>query len=785
MKTKIKKSKLSDSSPLFILKKILQFSWNFCYELFIATPVFQRFSLLGLSTIWVLRVLIIIILLLLAVDSNFLFLFGRSPRTDVIENPDLALASELYTSDGVLIGRYFIEDRSLVTFEEIPQNIIHALLAAEDIRFFKHKGVELRTPITIVWSALRGESRGGSTITQQLAKNLFKTRYGSSQGILGYIPFVKTVVYKTKEWITAVKLEMLHTKEEILCLYLNTVNFGGTIYGVKIASQSLFSCKPKDLSTEQAALLIGSLKATTTYSPILNPKNALKRRNVVLEQMSKYGFLTKQECDSLCKIPLQLKLKKEKIGHGPAPYFRNACGEFLKQWCKDNGLDLHTSGLKIYTTIDSRMQNYAERVVSSHMRILQNTFDNHWDGRNPWTDRRNREIPGYLDSLVIRSDIYKQLKTQYPNDSSQIWQALRKKKMMKIFSWQGEHDSLMSAIDSIRYYISFLHAGFLAMDPTTGKMKAWVGGIDYRYFMFDHTFQAFRQPGSTFKPFVYCTALENGYTPCDKLMDKPVTIVYKEDGETKSWSPHNSDWTFSNDSITLRHALGRSINTVTAQLTNLVTPAMVVETAHRCGITSTLKSVPSIGLGPDPVCLQELLTSYCPFINGGFRLKHPYFIEKITNSKGEILAQFSCQKERVLTDEIAFLMSYMLKGPIEEPGATGGNLWAYDIFKNNEVAGKTGTSSSHADGWFVGLTPSLIAGAWIGSEDPAIHFRTSELGEGSKTALPLVGSFLQLVYNDKRKLVKPGKFPRPTKKIKTSYICPQVSSPTPVQKVSE
>ncbi|WP_237144328.1 penicillin-binding protein 1A [Pontibacter pamirensis] len=713
---------------------------------------------------------------LLSVDNNLFYLFGSSPSLDRLENPRSDMASELYTSDGKLIGKYFKENRSPIGYDSLSPMLIKALVATEDIRFYEHSGIDPAAIMSAVYGSLQGDARGASTITQQLAKNLYKTRTADTKGVLGHIPGVSLIIAKTKEWLTAIKLEQRYTKEEILAMYLNTVDFGSNSFGIKVASKTFFNTSPDSLKTEQAAVLVGLLKAPTYYSPRFNPENATSRRNTVLGQLAKYDFITAAQADSLSQLPLVLEYKVENHYDGPATYFRGAVADYLKEWTKENGYDLYRDGLKVYTTIDSRMQAHAEEAMEEHMRTLQRRFDNHWEGKNPWVDAKDREIPGFIEETIKRTDYYKRLKEKHGNDEAAINKELNTPREMMVFTW--DNDSLekkvtMSPLDSLAYYKHFLHGGMMTMDPFSGHVKAWVGGINFKYFKYDHVKQARRQPGSTFKPFVYVAAIDNGYSPCDKIVDQRITINYVENGKKMDWSPTNADWEYTGAPMTLRRAMGKSVNSVTAQLTERVGWETVVKYAHRLGITSPLQEVPSIGLGPSDVSIFDMVGAYSTFPNQGFHTE-PMFITRIEDRNGNLIHQFVPKQKKVLSEETAFLMMHMLKGGIEEPGGTSQALWEYDLWNGNEIGGKTGTTSNHSDGWFMGVTKDLVTGVWVGGEDRSIHFRTSQLGEGSKTALPVFGLYMERIYKDKDLGYTKGRFPGPTVEVSKKYNCTTV-----------
>ncbi|MDO1445615.1 transglycosylase domain-containing protein [Rhodocytophaga aerolata] len=716
----------------------------------------------------------LVIFFFVGVNKNLFNLFGETPSLDKLQNPRIEMASELYTADGKLIGKYYRENRSPVPYNKIAPVMVKALIATEDIRFYDHSGIDPKGVVAAFADALAGDGRGASTITQQLAKNLYKTREKDSEGLLYKVPGLRTLVIKTKEWITAIKLERTYSKEEILTLYLNTVDYGSNAFGIKTAARTFFNTTPDSLAIQDAAVLVGGLKATTYYSPLLHPDRALKRRNVVLSQMAKYNFIKPSEYDSLSKLPIKLDYTVESYQDGTVAYYGNTITNYLNEWCKSRGYDLYTDGFRIYTTIDSRFQQHAEVALEERMRALQNSFDQHWRGKNPWVDENDREIPGFIEMVSKRTSYYRMLQARYKNHPDSVDIAMNKPKKMRIFTWAGEKDTTLSPIDSIRHYKKFLHAGMMTMDPFTGHIKAWVGGINFKHFQYDHVKQGRRQPGSTFKPFVYVAAIDNGFAPCDRITDYRVTINYVENGEKKSWTPRNADWVYSGRNMTLRHALGRSINTVTAQLTEKVGKETVVEYAHKLGITSPIAPVPSVGLGSSDVSVYEMVGAYSTFVNGGTWME-PIFIARIEDRFGNIVHQFSPRQNRAISQETAWLMIHMLKGGIEEPGGTAQNLWSYDIWgKGNQFATKTGTTSNFSDGWFMGLTKDLVTGVWVGGDDRSIHFRTSALGEGSKTAMPVYGKFMERIYKDADLKVTKGPFPKPPVKITKRYYCPTI-----------
>lgn len=713
-----------------------------------------------------------VILFTCAVQINFLGLFGASPTKKEILLPSLNISSELYTADSVLIGRYYKQDRDPVPFDSISPNIINALIATEDVRFYKHNGVDVIGLFGGLLSTFGGSDRGASTITQQLAKNLYRTRYQDSQGLLGKVPGVGLLVTKYKEWMTAFKLENKYSKQEIITMYLNTVSFSNNAYGIKSASVRYFDKLPSEITVNEAAVLVGMLKGTTLYNPIRNPKNALSRRNVVLGQMQKEGFLNAEEVKSLSKDSLGLNLNNKEVRSSNDSYLRTAVEKWLEKWATENEIDIYTSGLKIYTTIDSRMQKIAETAVSEKMRELQRRLDNVWSGQEPWRDKEGNVIPNFLEDQAKKLPVFAYLKEKYKDDTK-VFEELNKKKEMEVFTWDGMENVTYSTMDSLKHYIAMLNTGMMSMNPYSGEIKVWVGGINHDFYKFDHVNQSKRQPGSTFKPFAYAAALEAGKTPCDKYTDKPVKIEFVNNkGENEVWEPKNADWNFSYSELSLRHALARSLNSVTAQVTQDVGWDNVVKMAHLCGIESKLESVPSVGLGSNEVTVFEMVRAYSTFMNAGKKTE-PILVKRIEDKDGKVLAEFKSEQKQVISPENAWLMGYMLRGTIEESGGTSQALWEWDLFENdNQIGGKTGTSSDYVDGWYMGVTKDLVTGVWVGCDEQSIHFNSSATGEGSKTALPIFAVYMEELYKHPELGVTTGKFPEPTVEIKKTYNCP-------------
>ncbi|WP_345952516.1 transglycosylase domain-containing protein [Mucilaginibacter sp. PAMB04168] len=734
----------------------------------------------------ILRYLVIfiyfVIIFFCSIELNLFGLFGYSPDTKDIKNPILSVSSEVFTADGKLLARFYKENRSPIEYSNLSPNLINALVATEDVRFFKHHGVDYYSFFTSVLSTAKGDKRGGSTITQQLAKNLFQTRKRKAQGFIRHIPIVRTVVYKFKEWLTAFKIEHIYNKQQILTLYFNTVPFGNNSFGIKTATLKYFNKNPDEVTAAEAATLIGMLKATSTYNPIRNPEKSLERRNIVLGQMQKYGYLKKPEYDASIRQPIGLDLSHvEDEGQGDS-YLRRAVEKWLDKWLTKNDYDLYEDGLKIYTTIDSRLQQYAEEAVAEKMKMLQKRFNNIWRGKNPWRDSKGNEIVDFVLKAEQRLPIYDLLDKKYKGDTVKIQDYFNVPKRMKVFTWNGEKDTTFSSVDSIKYYAKMLNTGMMTIEPTTGKIKVWVGGIDHKYFKYDHVNQAKRQAGSTFKPFAYLTAIDNGYTPCDKFTDKPVSITYNEDGKQEVWSPNNADFNFSYREMSLRWAMGKSVNSITAQLTEKVGWDKVVEYAHKCGIESPLKPVPSVSLGSNDVSVYEMVRAYSTFLNKGEKIE-PLLVTKITDHNDAVLAEFELKTTKVLSEETAWLMLYMFRGGMEEPGGTSQALWEYPILwkkASNQIGGKTGTSSDYVDGWYMGITKDLVTGVWVGADDRSVHFNTSASGEGSHTALPIFGTFMEKVYADPKSGYTYGPFPKPWVKITKPYMCesPRISRDT-------
>lgn len=721
--------------------------------------------------------LIALIIYLGAVDLNFLWLFGKSPGFAQIKNPNTSSASEIYSADGKLIGKYFNENRTPVKYEEVNPQFWKALIDTEDERFYRHIGIDFQGLFGAAKDALVGnDARGASTITQQLAKNMFRVRTQYSTGLLGKIPGIKILIMKSKEWIIALKLEMLYEKNDILTMYANTVDFGSNSYGIKTASKTYFNTTPANLTTEQGAVLVGMLKATTHYNPIANPKNSLRRRNVVLQNMVTKGDLSKKQYDSLSVIPIKLSYSVESNYDGQALYFREAVANYLKDWCEENGYDLYSSGLKIYTTIDTRMQKYAEEAARKQMKQIQRNFNNHWGKNDPWIDENGKVIPGFIEQIAQRQPVYKYLAAKYQNNPDSITYYLNKPHKVKLFDYdEGTIEKEMSTMDSIRYMVRFMHCSMVAMEPQTGAVKAWVGDINFNSWKYDKV-TAMRQPGSTFKLFVYTEAMNQGLTPCDKRRDEYISMkVYdKKKKEEVTWTPGNANGRFSGDSIPLKSAFARSINSIAVRLGQEMGIKRIIDTAEKMGIKSPLQDEPSLALGSCDVNLLEMANAYSTIADDG---KHhePILVTHIVDRDGRQVYIAPNKTEQVIPYKSAFLVQQLLLGGLKEPGGTSQSLWGYvGKHSDTEWGGKTGTSNNHSDAWFMCISPKLVVGAWVGGEYRSIHFRTGALGQGSRTALPICGYFLQAVLDDPNFKQYHAKFGKPKDKDISSdmYNCP-------------
>ena len=706
------------------------------------------------------------VLYLGAVDTNFLWLFGKSPGLNAIMNPTTNEASEIYSADGVMIGKYFNENRTPVQYEDVNPIFWEALVSTEDERFFHHFGIDFAGVIAAAKDyVVHHDARGASTITQQLVKNMFRVRTQYSTGLLGNIPGLKMLIMKSKEWITAVKIEFFYNKQEILTMYANTVDFGSNAYGIKTACRTYFGNTPKDLTPDQAAILVGLLKATTYYNPRIHPENSFKRRNVVLGNMLSHGHLTQKGFDTLKVKSIKLDYSVENNYDGQAQYFREAVADELRDWCKEEGYDLYNSGLKIYTTIDSRMQKYAEEAAIKQMKQVQRNFNSHWGNTNPWQDEHHVEIAHFIEDIAKRQPYYKFLMQKFDNNEDSVNYYMNLPHKVKLFDYEnGTVEKEMSTMDSIRYMVRFMHCGFVALEPQTGHVKAWVGDINFDSWKYDKV-TAMRQPGSTFKLFVYTEAMNQGLTPCDTREDSyfAMQIYDKSKGKEVLWAPTNANGYFSG---------AQNINSVAVKLGQEVGIDKVAATAHSMGIQSPLTETPALALGSSDVNLLELVSAYGTVANDGVRHK-PVLVTKILDRDGREIYTDADEQKQAIPYRSAYLMQQMLLGGLREPGATSMSLWGYvGKHADTEFGGKTGTSNNHSDAWFVGVSRNLVAGAWVGGEYRCIHFRTGQLGQGSRTALPICGYFFQSVLDDPAFSRYHGKFEKPHDGINASdYGC--------------
>ena len=737
--------------------------------LFIGRPWYMKLCTVTVS------LFLLFISYLVAVDINFLWLFGRSPSMSVIKNPEPNVASELYSADGVMIGKFFNENRTPVKYEDVNPVFWQALIATEDERFYHHFGIDFQGVVAALKDYIvHRDARGASTITQQLVKNMFRVRTQYSTGLLGNIPGLKILIMKSKEWITAVKIESIFTKNEILTMYANTVDFGSNAFGIKTACKTYFGNTPKDLTAEQAAVLVGMLKATTYYNPRINPDNAFKRRNVVLNNMLKRGHLSQLAYDTLKTHPISLNYSVESNYDGQANYFRETVAAYLKDWCRENGYDLYNSGLKIYTTLDTRMQKYAEEAALKQMQAVQRNFNSHWGSTHPWQDERHQEIPGFIEDIAKKTVAYRMLKQKFGSNTDSIDYWLNQPHKVRLFDYEnGSIEKEMSTMDSIRYMVRFMHCGFVAVEAETGHVKAWVGDLDFDSWKYDKV-TAMRQPGSTFKLFVYTEAMNQGLTPCDSRKDEyfSMKVFDKSKNKEVTWAPTNANGYFTGDSMPLKAAFAQSINSVAVKLGQEMGINRIAATAHAMGIQSKLHETPSLALGASDVNLLELVNSYSTISRNGMYVA-PVLVTKIVDRNGTVVYTSHEEKRSAIPAKSAFYMQQLLMGGLREPGATSMSLNRYvSSFRDTDFGGKTGTSNNHSDAWFVAVSPKLVVGAWVGGEYRCIHFRTGALGQGSRTALPICGLFLESVLKDKEFEKYRGKFPGQMKDVSiTDFGC--------------
>lgn len=712
--------------------------------------------------IWVL-IFAPVLFIFLMVGLTAFGVFGDLPTFEELENPNSSLASEVYSADMKTLGKYYIQNRVNVHYKDLSPHLVNALKATEDVRFEEHSGVDIKGLMRVFVRTiiLQQDAGGGSTISQQLAKNLFPREDMSKIGL---------VFRKLKEWIIAVKLERNYTKQEILAMYLNTVEFGNNAFGIKSAATTYFNKQPSELKMEEAALLIGMLQAPSRYNPVRNVESATFRRNTVIGQLEKYTFITEAQKDSLLKLPIKLNFRQESHTEGLAQYFREMLRQELLKWCKEHKkadgspYNLYRDGLRIYTTVDTRMQRYAEEAVKEHMTDLQKSFYDHWKGRVAWADQ-----PQIIEETMKRSERYLRLQKEGKSES-EIKKIFDKKVEMKVFSWKGEKDTLMSPLDSIRYYKMFYQTGFMSMEPQTGYVRAWVGGNDYKYFQYDHVKEGKRQVGSTFKPFLYTLAMQEGYSPCYEVPNVPVTII---DKAGVPWTPSNSDGKYGG-MLSLKEALAESINCISAYLMKQFGPDAVVQVARKMGITSPIEPYPSIALGTADVSVYEMVAAYSTFANKGVYTE-PQYILRIEDKNGVVLQDFVPRKVEAISEETSYLMLNLMQGVTLF--GTGARLRGSKYGFTNPIAGKTGTTQNNSDGWFMGITPELVSGVWSGCEDRSVHFRTTQLGQGANVALPIWGLYMKKVYADPSLNYSKGGFEPPEKPLGVELDCSKYKSP--------
>ncbi len=696
--------------------------------------------------------------------------FGPMPTFKDLENPDSNLASEIYSADGVLLGTYFIENRSNIEFQDLSPNLVHALLAIEDIRFEDHSGIDMRALLRVAWGVLTGNNKGGgSTLTQQLAKNLFPRGENLSKPQL--------VIRKFQEWVTATKLERNYSKEEIMAMYLNTVPFGSHAFGIQSASRTFFNKSTDSLLLEEAALMAGVVNAPTWYSPVRNPERALNRRNLVLSQMHNYGFISKIIKDSVSQLPLDMSnYGIQDHTSGQATYFREFLRSELRSWAsttfKADGTpyDIYRDGLKIYTTIHSKLQQYAEEAVREHLaNDIQPAFRRHWEGHRhaPFVfppEQIAEEVDKIMKQAMRRTDRFMSMRRSGASQH-EIEEAFNTPVSMRIFSWDGPIDTIMTPIDSIRWYKSHLQAGLMSVETSTGQVRAYVGGNDYRFFKYDNVTQSRRQVGSTFKPFLYTLAMQEGeYSPCYSVPNIQYSVQL---WDGSFWSPRTSSTDRIGEEVTLKWALANSNNWISAYLIKRFSPESVVQMARKLGVTAPIDPVPAIALGTPDISLYEMVGAMNTFANKGVYIK-PTFITRIEDKNGNLIARFLPEKIEALDELSAYKMIELMKGVVES--GTGIRL-RFKYGMNNPIAGKTGTTQNQSDGWFMGITPDLTTGVWVGAEDRSVHFRTITLGQGANTALPIWALYMQRVYDDNSLRISKGDFSKPAQASEIEFDC--------------
>lgn len=703
--------------------------------------------------------------------------FGEMPDIRELENPETNLASEIIGSDGATLGKFYLSDnRTPIQYSDLPKNLVNALVATEDERFYSHSGIDAKGTLRAIFTL--GGSGGASTISQQLAKQLFTRNAASSR--------LERMTQKIKEWVIAVRLERSYTKEEIMTMYFNTYDFNNNADGIRSASRIYFGVEPKDLKLEEAAMLVGMFQNSSLYNPRTNSEGVKNRRNVVLLQMYKNDYITKEVKDSLQALPIKLNFHPESHNAGIATYFRGYLQQYMRDWIAENPKEdgskysLYLDGLKIYTTIDSRMQQYAENAVNAHMKNLQEEFVKQNNPQKnsiaPFVRLSKDEVEQTLRRAMRQSERWRHMKYDLGKSNEEIEKSFKKPISMTVFSWKGEIDTLMSPYDSIRYYKTFLRSGMMSMEPQTGHVKAWVGGINFKHFKFDMVKQGKRQVGSTFKPFVYTTAVDQlHYAPCYEVPDVRHCVPAGKYGNQQAWCPDNSDGKFSGEMMSLSSALANSVNSVTATLIDEIGPGPVIDLVHRLGIESEIPEYPSIALGTADISVYEMVGAYGTFANQGVYVK-PVVVTRIEDKNGTVLFEYKPETDDVLSPEVAYTMLQMMKGVTQFGSGvrlrtTGAQDWnpvyqkvvtGYPYQFTNPIAGKTGTTQNQSDGWFMGIVPNLVTGVWVGGEDRSIHFKSITYGQGATMALPIWAMYMRSCYNDPNLEVSKSDFARPT-----------------------
>ncbi len=697
--------------------------------------------------------------------------FGKMPRFEELENPETNLATEIFSSDGETLGKYYSENRTPIKYDDLPDHLIQALVATEDERYYQHSGIDARG--TLRAAVFLGTRGGASTITQQLAKLLFTEDVSQN--------FVGRVVQKFKEYIIAIRLERQYTKEEIITMYFNKYDFIYQAVGIRSASKIYFDKEAKDLTLQESAVLVAMLKNSALYNPVRRPELVEQRRNQVFKQMEKNGFLTREEKDSLQQIPMKIIFTPQGHDEGIATYFRVYLQGFMKDWIKKNpkpdgtNYNIYRDGLRISTSIDSRMQEFAESAVAKHMANLQKEFDrqNKDNKTAPFRDIDEEEVASIVKNAMRVSERWHKMEKQ-GKSKEEILKSFDEKTEMRVFSWKGTRDTIMTPKDSILYYKSFLQAGMMSMTPQTGEVKAWVGGIDFKSFKYEHVQQSKRQVGSTFKPFVYATAIDQlKLSPCDTLPRNHFTIEAGKMGAQNDWSPRNSDNKYEG-MMTLKSALAHSVNTISARLIAQTGPRPVIELLDKLGVdTRDIPAVPSIALGTADMSVFEMVSAYSTFVNEGVYVK-PVIVNRIEDKNGTVLYQHVPDTKDVLSKETAYVTVNLMEGVTQGGSGTrlrgtsaGGSIayqravTGYPYNFKNPIAGKTGTTQNQSDGWFMGMVPNLVTGVWVGGEDRAVHFPTVTYGQGATMALPIWGMYMKDVYSEKDLGISSGAFPRP------------------------